>query len=114
MADQRFESVRRQFTAEERDRFEEGKSWAEAHKDELIESSQARKHQIIALADAVRALHAERERRGISIVDVATRSGIDVSRLNELEIDPFANPTLEVVMRIAEALGVGIKIAIAA
>ena len=50
------------------------------------------------------------EARGLSLADVAERSGIDKSRLSKLENDPRANPTLATLTRIASAMGVKLSI----
>ena len=66
-----------------------------------------------ALRDAVSFLRAERERRGLSLNDIGERSGIGKSNLSRLENDPNPNPTMETLMRYAEALGVELRIMIA-
>ena len=50
----------------------------------------------------------------MSLSDVATKSGIDKSRLSKLESDPHPNPTLNTLARIAEAIGVKLAIRIVA
>jgi DNA-binding phage protein len=56
----------------------------------------------------VAALRAERERRGLSLADVAARSGIDRAAIHTLEIGLNKNPTVTTLMRYADALGVRI------
>jgi len=50
-------------------------------------------------------LRAERERQGLSLATVAERIGLNRQNLHRIETNPNANPTLETLSRIAEALG---------
>jgi ribosome-binding protein aMBF1 (putative translation factor) len=54
---------------------------------------------------ALTALRRERERLGLSLTDVADRSGIDRATISKLETGKVANPTLETLRRYAQALG---------
>lgn len=56
-------------------------------------------HQVMA------SLKKERERQGLTLVDVSKRSGIDQGALSKLETGGNANPTLETLYRVACALG---------
>jgi len=64
----------------------------------------------MALQSAMTILMRERKARGLSLGDVAKRSGIDISRLSKLENDPRSNPTLSTLTRIASAIGVKVSI----
>ena len=55
--------------------------------------------------DLIAALRAERERQGLSLADVAGRSGMDRAAIHKLEIGLNKNPTAETLSRYAEALG---------
>jgi DNA-binding Xre family transcriptional regulator len=76
----------------------------------------ARGRAILAAHDrlhgALQALKAKRQERGLSLTDMQRISGIDRARLSRLESDPAANPTIETLDRIAQALGVELRIAI--
>ena len=61
---------------------------------------------------ALQTLKSKRKERGLSLADVQRLSGIDRARLSRLESDPDANPTVETLDRIAQALGVELRIAI--
>jgi DNA-binding phage protein len=61
---------------------------------------------------ALQTLKAKRQERGLSLTDVQRLSGIDRARLSRLESDPHANPTIETLNRIAQALGVEVRVAI--
>ncbi|MCP3904410.1 MAG: helix-turn-helix transcriptional regulator [Planctomycetes bacterium] len=64
------------------------------------------------LRDIVQVLRAERKRRGLSLAEIGERSGIGKANLSRLEnaLDP--NPTMDTLLRYAEALGCAIHIAL--
>jgi len=51
------------------------------------------------------ALRKERERQGLSLADVAERSGIDKAALSRLETGAQTNPTIDTLWRYAYAIG---------
>jgi transcriptional regulator with XRE-family HTH domain len=55
--------------------------------------------------NVVRLLREEREKRGLSMNVVAQRSGLSHSIISLIERD-MRNPTLETLLRIAEAIGI--------
>jgi transcriptional regulator with XRE-family HTH domain len=58
-----------------------------------------------ALLDALARLRQERQARGLSLADVAERSGIDPATLSRLDGGKNPNPTYETLSRFAEAVG---------
>lgn len=64
------------------------------------------------LRDIVQVLKAERQRLGLSLAEVGDRSGIGKANLSRLENDPDPNPTMDTLLRYAEALGRAIHIAL--
>jgi DNA-binding Xre family transcriptional regulator len=64
------------------------------------------------LRDIVQVLKAERQRRGLSLAEIGERAGIGKSNLSRLENDPDPNPTVDTLLRYAEALGCTIRIAL--
>ncbi len=60
------------------------------------------------LRTLVAAPRAERERQGLSLADVAQRSGIDRAAIHKLEIGLNKNPTVATLSRYADVLGVRI------
>lgn len=56
-------------------------------------------------ANVVRLLREEREKRGLSMNVVAQRSGLSHSIVSLVERD-LRNPTLDTLLRIAEAIGI--------
>ena len=59
----------------------------------------------VIAANAVRLLREEREKRGLSMNVVAQRSGLSHSIVSLIERD-LRNPTLDTLLRIAEAIGI--------
>jgi DNA-binding phage protein len=57
----------------------------------------------------IAALRAESERQGLSLADIAERTGIDRAAVHKLEIGVNRNPTLATLNRYADALGVRIE-----
>ena len=50
-------------------------------------------------------LRAARERRGITIDELASRTGLEAAVLADLESGGWSEPTVEILVRYAEALG---------
>jgi transcriptional regulator with XRE-family HTH domain len=57
-------------------------------------------------------LKAARVQQGLSLADVDERTGMGKGNLSRLENDPAANPTLETLLRLAEAIGVELRLAV--
>ena len=66
----------------------------------------------LALRDACRALKRLRERRGLSLSEVAATSGIDKAALSRLENGAQKNPTMNTLYRYARTIGVKLTISI--
>ncbi len=69
----------------------------------------ARHHERVAAADELRELlkqlKAAREEKGLSLADVTELTGMDRSALSKLETGQRPNPTMETLVRYAEAVG---------
>ena len=69
----------------------------------------ARHHQRTAALDQVeellKQLKAAREAQGLSLADLTERTGMDRSALSKLETGQRPNPTVETLVRYAEAVG---------
>ncbi len=57
------------------------------------------------LLAALAGLRRERERRGLSLTDLAERTGIDRATISKLETGKIANPTVGTLRTLARALG---------
>ena len=61
--------------------------------------------QLLFLHQVMGSLKQERERQGLTLVQLSNRAGIDQAALSRLETGHNGNPTLETLYRIASALG---------
>jgi DNA-binding XRE family transcriptional regulator len=57
------------------------------------------------LVDALAGLRRERERQGLSLTDMAERTGIDRATISKLETGKIPNPTIGTLRTYAKALG---------
>ena len=57
------------------------------------------------LIEALAGLRRERERQGLSLTDMAERTGIDRATISKLETGKIANPTIGTLRSYAKALG---------
>ena len=57
------------------------------------------------LVEAMAALRSERERQGLSLTDMAERTGIDRATISKLETGKIPNPTIGTLRTYAKALG---------
>ena len=77
----------------------------------------ARHHERLAtldqLQELLRQLKAAREAKGLSLADVTELTGMDRSALSKLETGQRANPTVETLVRYAEAVGKRLVVALA-
>jgi ribosome-binding protein aMBF1 (putative translation factor) len=103
-------------TPEEKSRVSEARRLIAAVMPEIRRRASEYKHAYDAaratLQDAVKLLKAERERMGLSLADVADRTGIERSNLSRLENEAEANPTVATLSRYADALGKRLTIAL--
>jgi predicted transcriptional regulator len=72
---------------------------------ELIERHDQRTAALDELQELLSQLKAAREARGLSLADLTELSGMDRSALSKLENGQRANPTVETLVRYAEAVG---------
>lgn len=72
---------------------------------ELIERHQERMSTLDQLQDLLAQLKLAREARGLSLADLTELTGMDRSALSKLETGQRANPTVETLVRYAEAVG---------
>ncbi len=114
MAERTIKRAKGQLTAEQKRRHKRIREQVQRDKARLARHALGRKAELTALRDAMTLLKQEREMRGLSLGEVARRSGIDKSRLSKLESDSRSNPTLATLTRIAGAIGVKLAIQVEA
>lgn len=102
--------IHRRLTDKERARHRLIREQTEREKPAMAVRAKAKRAELDSLRQALHMLKQEREVRGLSLADVAERSGIDKSWLSKLENAPHPNPTLETLARIASAIGVRLSI----
>jgi len=77
--------------------------------DELLASGDATEAvsqgEYLDLRVMLAALKKHRERQGLSLADVAGRSGMDRAAISRLENGVYLNPTVDTLYRYAEAIG---------
>jgi len=77
----------------------------------------ARHHERMATLDQLQELlvqlKAAREAKGLSLADLTELTGMDRSALSKLETGQRANPTVETLMRYAEAVGKRLVVSLA-
>jgi ribosome-binding protein aMBF1 (putative translation factor) len=110
MSEHKIQRVSGQLTGEQRARHRQIREHVRRDKPHLTRDALGKKAELTALEDAMAILVRERKARGLSLGDVAERSGIDKSRMSKLETDPRSNPTLATLTRIAFAIGVKLAI----
>ena len=102
-------NTHRRLTEHEQQRVNEARRLIAAEEPEIRRKAKEYKHAYDAsratLAEAVQVLKAERERLGLSLADIAERSGIERSNLSRLENVSESNPTIATLTRYADALG---------
>lgn len=104
MAKREAKRVRRDFTPEERRRWEQAVVETAAERGEIVKQGRA----VLAARRVARQmlgeLKAERERRGLSLADMMRLTGMSRESISRLENDPAPNPTVLTFARYAAAL----------
>jgi DNA-binding phage protein len=109
MAKKMGKRIYREATAEEKERHTRIR---EHIQEELTDIKQRAKQQLaeamqrgIAMQHTMSVLKAERMKKGLSLADMKERTGIERSTLSRLENHEEANPTVNTLIRYAEAVG---------
>lgn len=95
----------RRLTPEEAAKYREVREQVAQELPELIARHDERLIALDQLADLVRQLKAAREERGLSLADMTRLTGMDRSALSKLETGQRLNPTIETLVRYADAVG---------
>ena len=80
---------------------------------DLIERHQERMATLDHLQELFLQLKAAREAKGLSLADLTELTGMDRSALSKLETGQRANPTVETLVRYAEAVGKRLVVSLA-
>jgi DNA-binding XRE family transcriptional regulator len=103
----------RRLTSEEAAKYGQVRQEVEEELPELI----ARHHERMAagdqLAALVKQLKAAREARGLSLAELTQLTGMDRSALSKLETGQRPNPTIDTLVRYAEAVGKRVVVSLA-
>ncbi|MBI1367079.1 MAG: helix-turn-helix domain-containing protein [Planctomycetes bacterium] len=81
----------------------------EGRRDELAEQARRKMAELEPIREVMAQLKTHRERAGLSLTDLAKRTGIDKSNLSKLENARYPNATVDTLTRIATALGVRLR-----
>jgi DNA-binding XRE family transcriptional regulator len=80
---------------------------------ELIDRHQERMATLDQIDELLKQLKLAREAKGLSLTDMTQRTGMDRSALSKLETGQRSNPTVETLVRYAEAVGKRLVVSLA-
>ena len=103
----------RRLTPKEAAKYREVRRQVEAELPDLIGRHDERMAALDQLDELLRQLKAARQAKGLSLSDVAGLTGMDRSALSKLETGRRNNPTVETLVRYADALGKRLTVSLA-
>jgi DNA-binding XRE family transcriptional regulator len=95
----------RRLTPEEAAKYQAIRKQVAEELPDLIARHQARMSSLDQLEELLQQLKAAREAKGLSLADLTDLTGMDRSALSKLETGQRGNPTVETLVRYAEAVG---------
>lgn len=95
----------RRLAPEEAAKYEAVREQVAAELPELVERHHERMASLDQLEKLLAQLKAAREHQGLSLADVMKLTGMDRSAISKLETGQRANPTVDTLVRYAEAVG---------
>ena len=95
----------RRLTAEESAKYKEVRARVAEELPELITRHHERLSALDQLGELLKQLKDAREERGLSLSDLTDLTGMDRSAISKLETGQRPNPTVETLVRYAEAVG---------
>jgi ribosome-binding protein aMBF1 (putative translation factor) len=95
----------RKLTPDEAVKYRKIREHVEAELPQLVARHQQRLQSLEMLEALLPQLRAAREARGLSLADLTKRTGMDRSAISKLESGRRSNPTIETLVRYAEAVG---------
>jgi DNA-binding XRE family transcriptional regulator len=103
----------RRLTPEEAPKYREIRERVAGELPELIARHHERMASLDQLHELLLQLKAAREAKGLSLADVTDLTGMDRSAISKLETGQRANPTVETLVRYAEAVGKRLVVSLA-
>ncbi len=103
----------RRLTPEEAARYREVREQIAGELPDLVARHQERVAVLDELEELFRQLKVAREERGLSLSDLTELTGMDRSALSKLETGQRPNPTIETLVRYAEAVGKRLVVSLA-
>ena len=95
----------RRLTPEEAAKYKAVREQVAKELPQLIERHDQRMAALDQLQELLAQLKAAREAKGLSLADMTERTGMDSSALSKLETGQRSNPTIETLVRYADAVG---------
>lgn len=102
----------RRLTAEEAAKYRTVREQVAGELPELVARHAHRKASLDKVEDVLKRLKAAREQKGISLLDLSERTGMDRSELSDLESGERANPTVASLVRYADAVGMRLEVSL--
>jgi len=102
----------RRLTPEEAAKYRKVREQVEAELPELVSRHHERTQAFESLEALLPQLKSAREASGLSLTDMTERTGMDRSALSRLETGQRPNPTIETLVRYAEAVGKRLVVAL--
>ena len=103
----------RRLTSEEAAKYRKIRGQVAEELPDLIARHQQRMADLEQLADLAKQLKAAREERGLSLSDMTELTGMDRSSLSKLETGQRSNPTVDTLVRYAQAVGKRLVVSLA-
>jgi DNA-binding XRE family transcriptional regulator len=103
----------RRLSPEEAAKYREVREQVAEELPELIARHEERLVALDQVAELVHQLKAAREEKGLSLSDLTRLTGMDRSALSKLETGQRLNPTIETLVRYADAVGKRLVVALA-
>jgi ribosome-binding protein aMBF1 (putative translation factor) len=103
----------RRLTAEEAAKYKAIREQVAEELPDLIARHHERQATLDQLGEVLKQLKAAREAKGLSLADLTDLTGMDRSALSKLETGQRANPTVDTLVRYAEAVGKRLVVSLA-
>ena len=95
----------RRLTPEEAEKYRKVRGQVDEELPDLIARHESRTATLDQLQEVLQQFKAAREAKGLSLADLSELTGMDRSALSKLETGQRANPTVETLVRYADAVG---------